>query len=275
VPEKALDRMRRLYADSVRYVDTWLEAVLSRLDKSGLLDETLVIVTSDHGENLGESGMIGHALSLDERLLRVPLIAAGPGAEHLEDLRSLAELPTRVAQAAGLEHHPWQDRGLPAGMAVAQFDPPSDPIRGYQPWSPSGTSATMRRMRSSARPTPITCAVDGRWEARTARWGRGAVRSRRRPARASPYHRPGADARGGRGHRCAVCAKPSNIPRRSPRPAPRRPAPNRKRSRRLRTACVSSATCNGGRRAPGPPGSGSVDHRVRCAGSRAVWRGGC
>ena len=119
VPPEALERMRHLYARAIRQQDDWLAGVLELVD----LAETLVIVCSDHGENLGEGGLIGHAYSLDERLTRVPFVAAGPGAP--DSLRSLAELPRLVAAAAGLETHPWID-DLPAA-AVAQFDAPALP----------------------------------------------------------------------------------------------------------------------------------------------------
>ena len=78
VPEAALERMRRLYAAAVRLLDDWLERVLEDLDRRGVLDETIVVVTSDHGENFGEGGLMGHAYSLDERLIRLPFAAAGP-----------------------------------------------------------------------------------------------------------------------------------------------------------------------------------------------------
>lgn len=122
VPEPALDRMRHLYARAIRSMDDWLEQVLSRLDDAGMLDETLVIVTSDHGENFGEGGLMGHALSLDERLLGVPFVAAGPGSDAFDGMASLAELPARIATAVGLESHPWDPAELPQGVAVAQFD---------------------------------------------------------------------------------------------------------------------------------------------------------
>ena len=57
--------MRHLYGRSVAYADDWLGRLLETLDGRGLLDETLVIATSDHGENLGENRLFGHAFSLD------------------------------------------------------------------------------------------------------------------------------------------------------------------------------------------------------------------
>jgi arylsulfatase A-like enzyme len=120
----ALERMRHLYASSVRYMDDWLAGVLERLQDRGLLDETLLVITSDHGENLGEGGLIAHALSLDDRLIRVPLVAAGPGADRAGELRSLVDLPRALGEAAGIADTPWNGDASDAWPAVAQFSPP-------------------------------------------------------------------------------------------------------------------------------------------------------
>ena len=94
----ALERMRHLYARSVRLMDDWLRDLLADLDRRGILDRTLVIVTSDHGENFGEGGLMGHAFSLDQRLLHVPLVIAGPGAPADDPgIVSLAALPRMIA----------------------------------------------------------------------------------------------------------------------------------------------------------------------------------
>jgi arylsulfatase A-like enzyme len=122
IPDSALERMRHLYERSVAYVDDWLSRVMETLDDRGLLDETLVIATSDHGENLGENRLFGHGFSLDERLTHVPFVAAGPGAPREPAPTSLAALPRMVADAAGIEDHPYSQSG-PA-LPVAQFDPP-------------------------------------------------------------------------------------------------------------------------------------------------------
>src|ERR687885_99675 len=69
IPDAALQRMRHLYTRSVAYADDWLCRLMELLDARGVLDETLLIATSDHGENLGESRLFGHGFSLDERLI--------------------------------------------------------------------------------------------------------------------------------------------------------------------------------------------------------------
>jgi arylsulfatase A-like enzyme len=122
VPAGAVKRMRRMYRGAVRYVDDWLARLLESLSHAGVLDKTLIVVCSDHGENFGTRGLMGHGISLDDRLLRVPFIVAGPGSTAFDGMRSLAELPSRIASAVQLEGHPWSD-GLPAGLPVAQWDP--------------------------------------------------------------------------------------------------------------------------------------------------------
>jgi arylsulfatase A-like enzyme len=161
VPDDALERMRRLYAGAVRALDEWLADVLEGLDASGLLDETLVIVTSDHGENFGENGLMGHAFSLDNRLLHLPFVAAGPGAFAPTEAHSLAEAPRLIADALGVEDHPWIEQ--PAdGVAVAQFDPPTGPDdprveQALGEWG-LGPEAAPRIT------TELTTATDGRYK---------------------------------------------------------------------------------------------------------------
>jgi arylsulfatase A-like enzyme len=121
--------MRHLYARSIRYMDDWLGRLLERLDAAGVLDDTAVIVTSDHGENFGEGGLMAHAFSLDDRLIRVPLVASGPRTDRLaQTLTSLGRLPLLTADIAGITDHPWAADDLgPHGVAVAQLNPPSTP----------------------------------------------------------------------------------------------------------------------------------------------------
>ena len=51
-----------LYDSGISYADSQIDRLLSRLDEFGLLDNTLVVVTSDHGESLGEKGLFKHAV---------------------------------------------------------------------------------------------------------------------------------------------------------------------------------------------------------------------
>jgi arylsulfatase A-like enzyme len=66
------------YASEVRHVDAEIEALLDALRARGLYDDTLVVVTSDHGESLGERRFIGHVRALYDELIHVPLVLRLP-----------------------------------------------------------------------------------------------------------------------------------------------------------------------------------------------------
>lgn len=158
VPEAALARMRHLYARSVRYMDDWLGSLLESMDAAGTLDDTLVIVLSDHGENLGEGGRLAHMMSLDQRLLAVPFVAAGPGAPVEGDVLSLAALPRLIAEAAGVEGV-WHEDDLPSGVAVSQCDPV---VAGSEDEVHAAAEKWGWGDRVSVLTTPLTSATDGR-----------------------------------------------------------------------------------------------------------------
>ncbi|MCX6553041.1 MAG: sulfatase-like hydrolase/transferase, partial [Acidobacteria bacterium] len=69
----------RPYDGEVAYTDAVLGLLLSRLDRLGIRDRTLVVVTSDHGEGLGEHGEAEHGFLLYDTTVRVPLIIRWPG----------------------------------------------------------------------------------------------------------------------------------------------------------------------------------------------------
>ena len=70
------------YDTSLRYVDMHIGYLLDALDETGVLDETAVIISADHGENLGELNIYaGHRLG-DLPSTRLPLIVRWPGITH-------------------------------------------------------------------------------------------------------------------------------------------------------------------------------------------------
>ena len=82
-PESVTDAERRemlnCYDEEIRYVDAEIGAFLDGLRERGLLEETLVIVTADHGDLFGEHGLYGHPRRLYEELLHVPMLVLGDG----------------------------------------------------------------------------------------------------------------------------------------------------------------------------------------------------
>jgi len=67
------------YDGGIRYADDMLRQFFDRLKAMGVLEKTLVVVVSDHGDEFLEHGRIGHRGSLYIQSLRVPCIMAGPG----------------------------------------------------------------------------------------------------------------------------------------------------------------------------------------------------
>ena len=91
---------RHGYYANVSYFDDQLGKLLDTLEQTGQLDETIVIVTSDHGDMLGDRGA-WFKMSFHERSARVPLVVAGPGVRkgtvdnacsHLDFLPTLIDI---------------------------------------------------------------------------------------------------------------------------------------------------------------------------------------
>jgi arylsulfatase A-like enzyme len=68
-----------LYDEGVAFMDHLLASVLADWDQRRGLENTLVVLVSDHGELLGETGTFGHPLGLKTELTHIPFIVAGPG----------------------------------------------------------------------------------------------------------------------------------------------------------------------------------------------------
>jgi len=67
------------YDREIRFVDDALRRLFEELEADGRLARTLVVVTSDHGEEFLEHGYLGHGATLPDLVLRVPLLVVGPG----------------------------------------------------------------------------------------------------------------------------------------------------------------------------------------------------
>ena len=73
------DRAPTLYDREIRYLDDQLREFFEALGALGLARDTLVVVTSDHGEEFMEHGDVGHGPHLNAEVTHVPLLLAGPG----------------------------------------------------------------------------------------------------------------------------------------------------------------------------------------------------
>ncbi|MBT3218383.1 MAG: sulfatase [Proteobacteria bacterium] len=87
-----LEVIRSTYDAAIRDLDLVTGSLLDSLDERGILDNTVVVITSDHGEQLGEHHLIGHKYSVYEPLIRVPLIIRYP--QRLAPQRISSEVNT-------------------------------------------------------------------------------------------------------------------------------------------------------------------------------------
>jgi arylsulfatase A-like enzyme len=78
------ERLVALYDGEITYHDVHFDAIMRGLDKRGLADETVVVVTADHGEEFWDHGSVGHGHSVYDELLHVPLIVRLPGVTQLD-----------------------------------------------------------------------------------------------------------------------------------------------------------------------------------------------
>jgi arylsulfatase A-like enzyme len=96
-----------VYDEEVRHTDVGVGRLLAKLRELGRYDDTLIIVTADHGEEFLDHGWLGHTRSLYEELVRVPLIIRPPamslGARVVESPVSLASIAPTVLELAGVE----------------------------------------------------------------------------------------------------------------------------------------------------------------------------
>jgi len=97
---------RAAYEGAIAYLDERIGALFDELDGRGVLENTVVIITSDHGEHFGEHGLVDHGNSLYQPLLHVPLLMMGPGVPADRRIGSpvtLRDLPATIVELLGLD----------------------------------------------------------------------------------------------------------------------------------------------------------------------------
>ena len=94
-----------LYDGEIAYTDLYMGKLFDEIDAMGLRDNSLVILSSDHGDEFWEHGGYQHGQSLYDELIRIPLIMRGPGIQPgsrlAADVQHIDLLPTLVAVAGG------------------------------------------------------------------------------------------------------------------------------------------------------------------------------
>jgi arylsulfatase A-like enzyme len=106
IPPRKFALLSDLYDAEIASLDDAVGTLLDGLASHGLLDKTIVVVCADHGENIGEHGMLGHFQSLHRTILRVPLLVRFPGkfdgGRRVADVVRLEDVPPTLLELCGL-----------------------------------------------------------------------------------------------------------------------------------------------------------------------------
>jgi len=116
--------MRRLidgYDCGTRYMDDHIGRLFQALEKQGVMDDLVIIISSDHGENLGELGIYAEHGTADQITCRIPMIIRWPGktkAGHVDNgLHYNLDLCPTLAELTGQEGEPeWEGQSFAASL---------------------------------------------------------------------------------------------------------------------------------------------------------------
>ena len=167
-----LDYLRGLYREEVALVDREIGRLIDGLEELGLREDTLVILTADHGEELMEHGWLGHTRTLYDELLRVPLVMSLPGtidsATVGQHVSLLDVVPTVMELAARQGPRiDWQGTSLVPFLA----DPARAEPRGavyaevaFVPLQAPNANGVREFGRNAEKIASLTGVIDERWK---------------------------------------------------------------------------------------------------------------
>ena len=199
VDDRVLRDLRDVYDAEVLSLDTELRRLFHALGSRGLLENAIVVVTSDHGEEFKEHGLLGHEKTLFGEVTRVPLLIALPGRSEgaeIAEAVSLVDLaPTLFcligrpvpASFEGRSLLSRAGRGLPARRCLQRADRPRD--RRLAALRPASAQPRQRRSqadRRHPRRDGVLRPEGGSGRARARRSGRDRARRAARADRSHP-----------------------------------------------------------------------------------------
>jgi arylsulfatase A-like enzyme len=147
-PSKKMTEHVNEYDAAVRRADRYVGKFLAELEQRGLMDRTIVVLLSDHGEEFLEHGRCFHIATLHREVLHVPLVVAAPGYSP----RRVPELvPASVSIAAtvmdmvGIPSHPFPGPSL-AGAAAGHGAEAADVFSETEKARPNGGDGPVRSL---------------------------------------------------------------------------------------------------------------------------------
>lgn len=154
--ENDFDVLKGLYKSEISYLDYRIGNLLNYLSEHQILNDTLVVVIGDHGENIGEHKLMDHQYSLYDTVVHVPLVIKGPdiftGGEKVSQVVESRDLFPTILSATGsdipdqssISHnnlfnvlHNKNDRG---SFAISEYLVPQPPVEKLRARSSDSSS---------------------------------------------------------------------------------------------------------------------------------------
>lgn len=104
--DQDFDVLRALYRAEIEYLDGRIGELREIFRQANMLEDTVFVITGDHGENIGDHGLMDHQYSLHQTLLHVPLVISGAGfdtGERVEKPVQLLDVFSTILDIAGLD----------------------------------------------------------------------------------------------------------------------------------------------------------------------------
>ena len=175
-------RVRETYWNAVAHADRWLGELIARLEAKGVWDETVLIVTGDHGEELFEGGFLGHGHVIGDAQFATLLVANRPG---ILPPGPIALSDYRAILTAALRGEPRPPAAAPPFLHIGPLDTPTSiglaAPRGQLTSLRLDTGEACFREQAVCAPyESLKGAHKARTDAVVARWGSERWRERRR-----------------------------------------------------------------------------------------------
>lgn len=162
--DREKEHIRAIYDSNVSYQDELLGKLIAQLEAWGVWDQTMLVLTADHGDELWEDGRVGHEHGQDDTLLHVPLLVRYPprlpAARIAHATEGIDILPT-IADALGVPaDEEWQGTSLiPAAHGVHAYAGLTS-ASGYEKQHGARIGPWKLRLAGTAAPALFHLAVD-------------------------------------------------------------------------------------------------------------------
>lgn len=129
----------RLYESWVHAADAAAGKIVQTLESENLREDTLLVMTADHGERIARNGVLGHVVTLHEDVTHVPLVVDGPTIpeENVRDIVSLKDIYGTILASVGIDSdkpHMFENAGRGVALSetngLATFEPERQDLAG-------------------------------------------------------------------------------------------------------------------------------------------------